>query len=89
MLTDRITIDDEGVLNLSFAENQHGQATLTIQAENQIGIVEALPILIDLESSNDTPTTTGFLDVSVAANTERTVIDLRLRSMMLKMAALV
>ncbi len=76
MLTDEIVIDENGWLKLSFAANQHGHADLTLQAMDSIGNIERLPVSINLESTNDAPTTTGILDISVDPDVSQTVIDL-------------
>ncbi|MDG2381016.1 MAG: Ig-like domain-containing protein [Pirellulaceae bacterium] len=76
MLIDEIVIDEEGWLKLSFADNQHGQAGLILQSLDSVGNIEKLPVLINLESTNDAPTTTGILDISVAPDVSQTVINL-------------
>ncbi len=70
------TLRQDGNLSLEYAEDRFGQASLTLHATNASGQSESLPVQISVRPLNDSPSTTGLLDVSVQTDVGRTVIDL-------------
>lgn len=69
-------IDDQDNLLLALAPDQHGAATLQIQALDAQGQVEQLPVQVWVQSVNDAPISHGLDDVNVRVGTDRTVIHL-------------
>ena len=73
---DAVNLASDGQLSLNYGDDKSGKATLTLQATNSSGQIESLPVHVNVKPLNDSPTTTGLVDVSVQSGTGRTVIDL-------------
>ena len=59
------TLGQNGRLTLDFAEDQYGRARLILHATDSSGQVESLPVQVSVRPLNDSPTTTGIMDVLI------------------------
>ena len=72
-LFDALNINSSGDLNLDFAANTAGNATLTIRATDAAGLIVDTTLAVHVDNP---PTTSGIPAVSVATNTANHVVSL-------------